>query len=77
MAEKGGGGEEPSMKRSRLEQVGLILNCINIRLMLTLFRLESRGGGVEWTTSKGMSKEQAAQWPRTKILTTSVPSVLS
>ena len=25
MAEKGGGGEEPAMKRSRLEQVGLIL----------------------------------------------------
>ena len=77
MAEKGGGGEEPSMKRSRLEQVGLILNCIKIRLMLTLFRLESRVGGVGWTTSKGMSKEPAVQWPRTKILTTSVPSVLS
>ena len=77
MAEKGGGGEEPSMKRSRLEQVGLILNCIKIRLMLTLFRLESRVGGVVWTTSMGTSKEQAVRWPRTKILTTSVPSVLS
>ena len=52
MAEKGAGGEEPSMKRSRLEQVGLILNCIKIGLMLTLFRLESRGGEVGWTTSR-------------------------